>query len=86
MGGPRKKLERLNELAWQAGENTIFSWTTTEGYPVDGEVSADGIYTKLDIPEHTEYGTQPLDKYALSIFYRALKFAEEQRAPIFMDD
>lgn len=81
--GLRKELERLNELAWQADEDAILSWTASEGYPVDGEVSAGGVYTKR--AENTEYDTQSLAKYAFSIFYRALKFSEEQQVPVLMD-
>ena len=53
MGGLRKELERLNQLAWQADEDTILGWADTEGYPVDGTVDSDGQYSKADIPEHT---------------------------------
>ena len=35
LGGLRKELERLNQLAWQADEDTILGWADTEGYPVD---------------------------------------------------
>lgn len=79
----RRELERLNELAWQADENRILSWTSSEGYPADGEMSVDGTYTEL--ANNTEYDTQSLAKYAFSIFYQALKFAEEQQVPILMD-
>ena len=42
LGGLRKELEKLNQLAWQADESTILTWTETEGYPVDGTISLDG--------------------------------------------
>ncbi len=38
LGGLRKELEKLNQLAWQADEDTILGWADTEGYPVDGTV------------------------------------------------
>ena len=41
----RKELEKLNQLAWQADEDTILGWADTEGYPVDGTVDADGQYS-----------------------------------------
>ena len=34
LGGLRKELEKLNQLAWQADEDTILGWADTEGYPV----------------------------------------------------
>ena len=85
LGGLRKELEKLNHLAWQADEDTILGWTETEGYPVDGTVDSDGQYSKADIPEHTLYDTQSLAKFAFSMFWRAMRFAEEQQVPILLD-
>jgi hypothetical protein len=70
LGGLRKELEKLNQLAWQADEDTILGWADTEGYPVDGTVDSDGQYSKADIPEHTQYDTQSLAKFAFSMFWR----------------
>ena len=85
VGGLRKELEKLNQLAWQADEDTILGWADTEGYPVDGTVDSDGQYSKADIPEHTQYDTQSLAKFAFSMFWRAMRFAEEQQVPILLD-
>ena len=85
LGGLRKELEKLNQLAWQADEDTILGWADTEGYPVDGTVGPDGQYSKADIPEHTQYETQSLAKFAFSMFWRAMRFAEEQQVPILLD-
>ena len=85
MGGLRKELEKLNQLAWQADEDTILGWADTEGYPVDGTVDSDGQYSKADIPGHTQYDTQSLAKFAFSMFWRAMRFAEEQQVPILLD-
>ena len=85
VGGLRKELEKLNQLAWQADEDTILGWADTEGYPVDGTVGPDGQYSKADIPEHTQYDTQSLAKFAFSMFWRAMRFAEEQQVPILLD-
>ena len=82
---PRKELEKLNQLAWQADEDTILDWADTEGYPADGTVGPDGQYSKADIPEHTQYDTQSLAKFAFSMFWRAMRFAEEQQVPILLD-
>ena len=85
LGGLQKELEKLNQLAWQADEDTISCWSETEGYPVDGVVGSDGQYSKADIPEHTQYNTESLAKFAFSIFWKAAKFARENRVPILMD-
>ena len=85
LGGLRKELEKLNHLAWQADEETILGWADTEGYPVDGTIDSDGQYSKADIPEHTQYDTQSLAKFAFSMFWRAMRFAEEQQVPILLD-
>ena len=85
LGGLRKELEKLNHLAWQADEDTILGWADTEGYPVDGTIDSDGQYSKADIPEHTQYDTQSLAKFAFSMFWRAMRFAEEQQVPILLD-
>ena len=85
VGGLRKELEKLNQLAWQADEDTILDWADTEGYPADGTVGPDGQYSKADIPEHTQYDTQSLAKFAFSMFWRAMRFAEEQQVPILLD-
>ena len=85
VGGLRKELEKLNQLAWQADEDTILTWADTEGYPVDGAIGPEGQYSKAGIPEHTQYDTQSLAKLAFSIFWRAIRFAEEQHVPILLD-
>ena len=77
--------EGTNQLAWQADEDTILGWADTEGYPVDGAIGPEGQYSKADIPEHTQYDTQSLAKFAFSIFWRAIRFAEEQQVPILLD-
>lgn len=74
IAGLRKELEKLNAMAWQADEDTIYTWSRTEGYPVEGTVGA-----------QTSYDTQSLAKFAFSIFYQALKFAEENQVPILLD-
>lgn len=81
----RDMKEKLNQLAWQADEDTILGWADTEGYPADGTVGPDGQYSKADIPEHTQYDTQSLAKFAFSMFWRAMRFAEEQQVPILLD-
>ncbi len=72
-------------MAGSVRDYTILGWADTEGYPVDGTIDADGQYSKADIPEHTQYDTQSLAKFAFSMFWRAMRFAEEQRVPILLD-
>ena len=85
MGGLKKELERLNALAWQADENTILSWTDTEGYPVDSTINLDGQYSKADISEHTQYNTESLAKFVFSGLWQAMRFAETYQIPVLLD-
>ncbi len=85
VGALRIELEQLNALAWQADEDTILGWSRTEGYPVDKEVGPDGVLVKPDSPEHSKYNTESLAKFSFSLFWQALRFAEENRVPILMD-
>lgn len=85
VGALRKELEKLNQLAWQADEETILRWDKTEGYPVDGTVGPGGQYNPEDISEHTQYSTESLAKLAFSILWQAMKFAEEQQVPVLLD-
>lgn len=85
VGGLRNELEKLNSWAWQADEDTIIKWSQTEGYPVDGEVGPDGVLVKSETGENIAYDTESLAKFAFSLFYQALIFAEEQQVPILLD-
>lgn len=80
-----QELEQLNAMAWQADEDTILSWTHTEGYPIDVETGADGKPLFTQQPPHTQYDTQSLAKYAFSIFWQAMRFAQTQKVPVLMD-
>ena len=60
LGGLRKELEKLNQLAWQADEDTILGWADTEGYPVDGTVDSDGQYSKARHPRTPSMTPNPL--------------------------
>ncbi len=82
--GLKLELEKINEIGWQADENTILSWTTTEGYPADCEVS-NGQITSAGIRENSVYNTESLAKFAYSILYRALKHSEQENVPILLD-
>ena len=82
LGGLRKELEKLNQLAWQADEDTILDWADTEGYPIEGTIDPDGQYSKLDISEHTRYDTQSLAKFALNRGYSGKGKANKQKSSI----
>ena len=77
--------EGTSQLAWQADEDTILTWADTEGYPVDGAIGPEEQYSKADIPEYTQYDTQSLAKFAFFIFWRVMRFAEEQQVSILLD-
>lgn len=78
------ELDKINEIGWQADENTILSWTSTEGYPADCEVN-NGQITSAGIKSNSVYNTESLAKFAYSIFYRALKHSEQENVPIILD-
>lgn len=79
----RWELEQIDQLVWQAEEETVLDWSHTEGYPTDGWVDGVGQVTMGET--HRVYRTESLAKFAYSVFYRAVKFAEENRVPILMD-
>lgn len=85
VGALRKDLERLNDIMWQADENTILNWCQTEGYPADVVTGPDGQFNKADVQEHTQYDTESLAKFAFSMFWQAMRFAEEQQVPVLLD-
>lgn len=84
-GALTAELKKINELGWQADEDTIWQWSETEGYPADAERAADGTLSVENIPEQTQYDTESLAKFAFSILWKAAKFSLEQRVPILMD-
>jgi len=57
----------------------------TDDQTMIATLDSDGQYSKADIPEHTQYDTQSLAKFAFSVFWRAMRFAEEQQVPILLD-
>lgn len=84
-GGLKAELDKANELGWKATEEAILSWRDTEGYPVDVQIPKKGLLGRLHIKEHTQYNTESLAKFALSILWRAVKFSQENRVLILMD-
>lgn len=82
IGTLREELTKINEFCWNANENTIHSWYETEGYPIYAEF-INGQYKK--IAENNVYNTESLAKFAFSILYKALIFAEENEVPVIFD-
>ena len=85
VAGLRAELEQLNEMAWQASEETILGWSETEGYPADGTLGPDGKLLEQEMEEHTRYDTQSLAKFSFSVFWQAARFAEEKMTPVLLD-
>ena len=83
--GLKEELRRINDLVWKADEETILAWSSTEGYPADAEGAPGNVFTRQDMPEHARYDTDSLAKFAFSIFYQAVLFAEAHRVPIVLD-
>lgn len=81
--GLKKELEQINDLLWQAPEEEVLSWLTTQGYPPNSEVAPDGSIRKLrEVPPPE---VRSLAKFAYSILWRAVGFSEQHRVPILLD-
>lgn len=76
------ELSKINEIGWNADRETILDWRYTEGYPEDAAVQ-DG---KVEFKEASSvYDTESLAKFAFSILWQAMEFAENERVPIILD-
>ena len=87
VGGLRKELEKLNQLAWRADEDTILSWTKTEGYPVDGAVGPEKSGSSAGRTSRSTPSTTrtPWPSSPSPCSWQAMRFAEEQQVPILLD-
>lgn len=80
--GLKAELCRINEMCWNADEETVIGWNISEGYPDDGWI-VDG---KPQIGEvHKVYNTQSLAKFAFSLLWQAVRFSEKENVPIILD-
>ncbi len=78
-----RMLDKINERSWQADEETILSWSKTEGY--SGE-PIDITDENLEIADKVEtHSIDSLAKFAFSIFYQGAKFAKENNVPLLLD-
>ena len=82
LGALEQELEHINEICWLAKEETILSWTETEGYPAK---TLKDVETGAEDGKKETYSTESLAKFAFSIFWRAMKFAKENRTPVLFD-
>lgn len=78
----RAELEAINQLLWNADEDTIKSWNLTEGYPTDAEFK-NGTYKKIQ--ENTVFETESLAKFCFSVLYQAVLFSELNNVPVIFD-
>lgn len=77
------ELDKINEACWQARKATILEWANTEGYPVEGQITGKGLLRFL--PKKQVYSTESLAKYAFSILWQAVRFAEKEQVAIVLD-
>ena len=82
VGMLKRELEQINSWEWQADEETIVNWSSTEGYPTDALYGKGKIER---IAEHLEYNTVSLAKFAFSILWQAVKHSEQYRTMIIYD-
>lgn len=76
------ELSKINEIGWKAARETILDWDKTEGYPADATFQ-DG---KVKFNQVSEvYDTESLAKFAFSILWQAVEFAERERVPVILD-
>lgn len=77
------ELQKINEAGWQADETTILNWVNTEGYPTEGKIGVHGLLQFL--PKRKVYSTESLAKFAFSIMWQAVSFAEKEQVIIVLD-
>ena len=77
------ELTKINEASWQADEKMILDWVNTEGYPTEGSINRSGILQLL--PKRKVYSTESLAKFAFSILWQAVTFAEKEQVAIIFD-
>lgn len=77
------ELTKINEAGWQADEATILDWINTEGYPAEGQISGHGLLPFF--PKCKVYSTESLAKFAFSILWQAVMFAEKEQVTIVLD-
>ncbi len=77
------ELAKINEAGWRADEDTILDWVNKEGYPAEGQIGGSGLLQFL--PRRKVYSTESLAKFAFSILWQAVMFAEKEQVTIVLD-
>lgn len=77
------ELTKINEICWKADNQQILEWQETEGYPTEAVMRTGGLLQLL--PKRAVYSTQSLAKYAFSILWQAVLFAEKEQVGIIFD-
>lgn len=77
------ELTKINDICWKADEEQILKWQETEGYPPEVTIRTGRLLQML--PKRAVYSTQSLAKYAFSILWQAVMFAEKEQVGIIFD-
>lgn len=81
-----KELEKINSYDWNADETTINRWYEDDGYETkDSKLTKLTDNVSMMESESGFYDTESLARFAFARFYRAAKFAQENRVPVLMD-
>lgn len=81
-----KELEKINSYDWNADEATINRWYDEEGYETkDSKLTRLTDNVTMMEPESGLHDTESLARFAFACFYRAVRFAQENRVPVLMD-
>ncbi len=85
----KHELEELNQKIWKADEATILSWRNDKFYipvnPAEEPKLIFGFIRRKNKATREKYRIEELAQCAYSMFYQAVKFAEEQNVPIILD-
>lgn len=82
VGMLKAELEQINSWEWKADNETICTWSRTEGYPTDA-LYGNGKVQR--IAENNEYNTVSLAKFAFSILWQAVRHSEQYGTWIIYD-
>jgi len=78
-----EELKYYNSFEWNADEETILSWSSTEGYPTDATYSKETGLSEIEANE--TYDTESLAKFAFSILWQAAEFSIKHGVVIVFD-
>lgn len=84
----KHELDELNQQIWKADEATILSWRNDKYYfPIKRKEPKLILrfFCSNDKTQKEQFLTEELAQCAYSIFYQAVRFAEEHQVPILLD-